>query len=30
MFGSFTWQEIEIGRKNHFDVRAIPLIILKI
>lgn len=30
MFGSLIWQEIEIGRKNHFDVRALTLIILKI
>lgn len=30
MFGSLIWQEIEIGRRNHFDVRAVPLTILKI
>lgn len=30
MFGSLIWQEIEVGRKAHFDVRVVPLIILKI
>lgn len=30
MVGSLIWQEIEMGRKTHFDVRALPLIIPKI